>query len=266
MSPSKQLLLALSFLLLSANPASFVKGQEDVEEASFDPVLYKQGLGHRIMKKAKTDKEPGKSNAKSGKSSTSSPSSVASFVKGQDDAEEASFDSQGLRHRMMKKAGPKTVKGPGKSNEAKAGKSPMSSSRFSGFATAVPEQVVLDRPVVSNTMATMKYAFDESFTKMDFDICGSNGVNVTLVAFHCGTAGTNGPVAVEFMNEPNGANIEADCMSGSLEPGYVNEINCEGVHLSTIASLYQAIKNDSIYLNVQDFENPEGVVRGQLYM
>merc|ERR1712085_226797 len=123
--------------------------------------------------------------------------------------------------------------------------------------------------VVSETTAKLKYAFDKGFTKMDFKVTLKDFVDspLTMVHLHCGTAGTNGGVVADLMKKncavPGGGGVGADC---TLESTDLNDIECEGVQVNTIASLYQAIRNGSIYMNVHSQEYPQGVVRGQIFV
>lgn len=59
-------------------------------------------------------------------------------------------------------------------------------------------------------------------------------------------------------------------VTGTLSQGTLQAHNltewCDGVPMTTIASLYDAIRDGQVYFNVHSMKFPEGVVRGQIFM
>ena len=96
------------------------------------------------------------------------------------------------------------------------------------------------------------------------------GVNVTLVHFHCAQAGKNGPVIVSFFSgaqDVNGIFLEGNIKNNNItcsEDG-VDFCNCDGLEVNNMPSLYQAMRNGLVYLNVHTNANPDGEVRGQIF-
>mmetsp|Transcript_39353 Transcript_39353/g.44303 ORF Transcript_39353/g.44303 Transcript_39353/m.44303 type:complete len:169 (-) Transcript_39353:91-597(-) len=146
--------------------------------------------------------------------------------------------------RRLKKKGKKSVKG-------------------SAEANAHQEIAVVD----SDTTGKLKYEFDKGFTKMDYEVFIRDGIRITGIHLHCGSAGTDGAVAAVMFSDPPGTDIEdGSIVKGSIQSGGLVGIECEGLQVTTIASLYQAMRNGSIYMNIHDIENPGGVARGQIFV
>ena len=55
-------------------------------------------------------------------------------------------------------------------------------------------------------------------------------------------------------------------VEGILESKDLEDMECDGVQLNTIASLYEAIRNGSIYMNIHSEAYAGGVARGQLFL
>jgi len=129
--------------------------------------------------------------------------------------------------------------------------------RFSGKDDASGAQERVGDPVLGPVMTDMKsqvrWGFDEGFTKMGFEISILNGENVTLIHFHCGQAGSNGPVVVDFWKDMNGADFNGVALDGYLSnddilSGDLDDGMCGDIKLNNLASLYQAMLNGDIYL------------------
>merc|ERR1711957_203654 len=120
--------------------------------------------------------------------------------------------------------------------------------------------------------------FNEGFTKMEYNVNVIDGSRLTMIHLHCGSAGTNGAVAAIMWQQMGDAPDDYDDDDGSddgennpevkglLESKDLKDIECEGVQLNTIASLYQAIRNGSIYMNIHSEMYPGGVARGQIFL
>merc|ERR1712238_609386 len=100
------------------------------------------------------------------------------------------------------------------------------------------------------------------------------------IHLHCGAAGTYDGVAALVYSGTNYDGVAAllwDVMAsppqilypkveGVLESTDVQDMVCEGKQLNTIASLYQAIRNGSIFLSIESQAYPGGVARGQIFL
>jgi hypothetical protein len=125
--------------------------------------------------------------------------------------------------------------------------------------------------VTTSTSAKLTTEFDPAFNFVDFSLVVSHGVGVTQAHYHCAAAGVSGPI-VAFLYGFNAAGVN---VNGLLSRGRLYNQNilnntdfattpvC-GVTINNIASLYTAIKQDLIYLNVHTIANPGGEVRGQV--
>ena len=100
-----------------------------------------------------------------------------------------------------------------------------------------------------------------------------HGKQITQVHFHCGLAGENGDIVINFLTDRDCAD-DNSCkdVNGLFERGQlvadddrIFAQTCGGVEINTLASLYQAMLKGLIYLNVHDEENRAGVVRGQIF-
>jgi hypothetical protein len=101
-----------------------------------------------------------------------------------------------------------------------------------------------------------------------------HGKQITQVHFHCGPAGDNGPVVVNFLSDPTCPD-DNSCkdFNGLFEKGQLVADDSRilantctgGFEINTLASLYQAMLKGLIYLNVHDADFPDGVVRGQIF-
>ena len=144
----------------------------------------------------------------------------------------------------------------GISMETKKGKSKV-------FAT--PAQVVTTGTAVdSETTAKLKFSFDKGFTKMEYQVIVTDDYNIMKIDLRCGSAGTNGGVAARMWeyDSPLDNPKEED----NLVSQDVQDMVCDRKPLNTIASLYQAIRNGSIYLSIHSIVYQDGVVRGQIFL
>lgn len=125
-------------------------------------------------------------------------------------------------------------------------------------------------PVMTETTADLKLEFDGCFSELEYKLEIEQGVNVTQVHLHCGMAGTNGPVIATLYNVapvpgPGGEDIDGEAAKGVLVSDDLTALTCGDVEISNIASLYEAILNRQVYVNVHTEANPPGEVRGQIF-
>ena len=132
---------------------------------------------------------------------------------------------------------------------------------------ATPAQVITG-DVDSETTVKLKFLFDKSFTKMEYQVTTTTGLDetgngITYVTLHCGSAGTDGggfatmweipkyTVALMWWLTDSSIDPPDNVMKlGILESKNIFLLECKGKPLNTIASLYQAIRNGSIYMNI----------------
>lgn len=143
--------------------------------------------------------------------------------------------------------------------------------RFSGKDDASGAQERVGDPVVTDMKSQVRWGFDEGFTKMGFEISILNGDQVILIHFHCAKAGSNGPVVVDFWKDMNGADFNGVALDGYLSnedilSGDLDDGMCGDIKLNNLASLYQAMLNGDIYLNIHTKAHPLGENRGQIFV
>lgn len=118
-------------------------------------------------------------------------------------------------------------------------------------------------PVITDTFAALDLRVDEGFTYMDYTLDVYNGEAITRAHLHCGKAGINGPLIIEFYeNQPNGTDVNGLLTAGSKTGDDLMDSTTECG--TNIVSLFQAMKDGLVYLNVHSAEYPGGVVRGQV--
>jgi hypothetical protein len=126
--------------------------------------------------------------------------------------------------------------------------------------------------VDTETTARLVSVFDEGLSSVSFSLEVSKGFNVTQAHYHCGAAGVSGPiVAYLYGLNPAGVNVNGLLSKGRLTNANILSNTTDfattpacGITINNIASLYTAILQRLIYLNVHTILNPAGEVRGQV--
>ena len=97
------------------------------------------------------------------------------------------------------------------------------------------------------------------------------GKSISQAHLHCAPAGMNGPVVATILNVAEigspGKNFNGNASRGMVElaEGDFESQEACGIPVNTIASLYEAILQRRIYLNVHSLANPPGETRAQLF-
>lgn len=158
-----------------------------------------------------------------------------------------------------------------KSVASKATTRSTSLKRITTQATGAQEGHI---PVNTKTTASLLTEFDQGFTYAYYMLDVFHGIHVTQAHFHCGAAGENGPVVAYLYknNNKNGINVNGRLESRFLRnsdiissTNFATTPGC-GVAITNIASLYAAMKKGLIYFNVHTVANPNGEVRGQVFV
>merc|ERR1712238_113540 len=107
------------------------------------------------------------------------------------------------------------------------------------------------------------------FTKMEYKvIVTGNGEQIMFIDLLCGSAGTNGGLVASMWGNGNDTPNDVN-ESGNLVNADMQDMECEGVQINTIAGLYQAIRKGSIYMNIFSEtyrEWTDGAARGQIFL
>ncbi|MDJ0944764.1 MAG: CHRD domain-containing protein [Kiloniellales bacterium] len=160
------------------------------------------------------------------------------------------------------------------STAAVADRDDRSAFRFKTVASGAQE-IQPPGGVLTDTSATLKLDFAEDLSSLRFKLRVFDGEKITQAHLHCARAGVNGPVVAFLFNVapvggPGGIDVDGLLARGRLgnldiEPvDFAANPNC-GVAINNIASLFAAVLDGLIYLNVHAEANPAGEVRGQVF-
>jgi len=113
--------------------------------------------------------------------------------------------------------------------------------------------------------ASISAKFEKDLSAVEVKLVIEGGINALAAHFHCGLAGTNGPVVVTLFSGMAGPLMfDGAEASGTLTNADVGDLNCGGQPVNNIASLAAAMRNGSIYTNVHTLDILSGEVRGQM--
>jgi hypothetical protein len=142
----------------------------------------------------------------------------------------------------------------------------------SGFKVSTAASGMQEVPtVVTDTTAYLDLEFDAEMTQMEYSLNVYEGTGITQAHLHCAPAGLNGPVATFLFGFATpGVDIDGELASGVIVAANITATDFAaaatcGVPITNIASLYEAILQRKIYLNVHSEDNPGGEVRGQIF-
>ena len=139
---------------------------------------------------------------------------------------------------------------------------------FSTLATGEQEPPP-EGPVVTDTMSYLELTVDEGFTMMEYSLFVYKGVQIDRAHLHCGEAGVNGGLLVEFYNsQPEGTDVDGLLAYGVKTNFDLLMAEADGnlCGVNNIASLFAAMKAGNVYLNVHSVAVPSGLNRGQILL
>ena len=121
----------------------------------------------------------------------------------------------------------------------------------------------------NNVRGVLKLRFDAALSTASYDlyVYNATATNDQVVAahLHLGSASTNGPVVVNLFTGPQ-QNVDGLLSKGTItNNNIINTSVATFPVINTVASLYQAIRNQTIYVNVHSQLFPNGIIRGQIY-
>ena len=127
--------------------------------------------------------------------------------------------------------------------------------------------------VQTDASASLSMSFSSDLSYAEIQLSVYEGSDITQAHLHCAKAGSNGPV-VAFLFGPDldGVDVDGVLSYGVLtnedivsEPSLdFSDFETCGVSINNIASLYEAILDRKIYLNVHSVDYPSGEVRAQV--
>jgi hypothetical protein len=117
-------------------------------------------------------------------------------------------------------------------------------------------------PVETDTTGRFEIHVDKDATAGEYTLRVEAGVRLTQAHFHCGAAGANGPVIVFLAgNHPQGWDVDGKWVSNAtITDANVVDAACG----ATLAAIFEQARLGNVYVNVHSFDNPGGVIRGQL--
>ncbi|RMF89037.1 MAG: CHRD domain-containing protein [Nitrospinota bacterium] len=121
--------------------------------------------------------------------------------------------------------------------------------------------------VVTDSTGRLQLRFDRGMSRAEFQLYVFDGVGVTAAHLHCASAGVNGPVIALLFEDTDGVDVDGLLARGTLTNADISPPTPEecGVVINNIASLFNAILQNQIYVNVHTIAHPEGEIRGQLF-
>ncbi len=98
---------------------------------------------------------------------------------------------------------------------------------------------------------------------ISYELDVTNIVDVTAADIHLGAKGTNGPVIVSLFNGPQ----KSGSFTGVLAQGSITPADLTGpMQGKTFAELAAAVLGGQTYVNVHTVANPNGEIRGQIFI
>jgi hypothetical protein len=131
--------------------------------------------------------------------------------------------------------------------------------------SSAQEAIIVGPGLIESAEITADFEKDLSAVEVTLTIKG--GANVVAAHFHCGRAGTNGPVVFGLFS-PGPLTFDGSEAKGTLTNADFTGANCTGIvggPVSNIAALALAMRDGLIYTNVHTTDNPGGEVRGQMF-
>ena len=108
--------------------------------------------------------------------------------------------------------------------------------------------------------------FDRGLTSAEVELSVRDLVDVQGAHIHCGGAGENGPILVDFGVLLSGA-VDGDIVDTTIHNADIAAVDCApllGFPVNNIASLRRAAAEGLLYMNVHTTAFPTGEIRGQL--
>lgn len=131
------------------------------------------------------------------------------------------------------------------------------------------QEVPANNTVLSEGTARIQFDEDLATVAYDIEVFGGPNTRITQLHLHCGLAGVNGPIVALLMAPDSiGKVATGPFAAGTLTSANIlaplpNNTAC-GLAINNIASLFEAVLQRKIYVNVHSLENPGGELRGQL--
>lgn len=140
-------------------------------------------------------------------------------------------------------------------------------SSFTFDTTGTGDQEV--PPIHTDTVSFLEISIDAGLSAMEYSLYVYQGHQIDRAHLHCGAAGVNGGLILEFYNNPAGTNVNGLLTEGVKTTNSITPILGPGAAdcgVVNIASLFAAMRAGNVYLNVHSLPLPNGVNRGQILL
>ncbi|SCZ52220.1 CHRD domain-containing protein [Thiohalomonas denitrificans] len=132
---------------------------------------------------------------------------------------------------------------------------------FAKFELALSEAQVVPA-IESEGRGELTISFNDELSEVNYRLeVSDTNTAVTSAHLHCAPAGENGPVVVPLVTEGEEQNTFT---SNDITLAGEQQEAC-GVPINNIASLFNAITENDIYVNVHTEAYPDGELRAQIF-
>jgi hypothetical protein len=116
--------------------------------------------------------------------------------------------------------------------------------------------------VETDTTGELRVRFADDYSSATLRLDVNDGERITQAHFHCGEAGTNGPVVIFLAGfHANGWDVDGRWIDNvTITDENIVNTACG----STLREIAEAMEDGRIYVNVHSVAVPSGVVRGQV--
>lgn len=121
-------------------------------------------------------------------------------------------------------------------------------------------------PVNGTASAKLSLHFPQDLSKVNYTLWVHGGKKILAAHLRCGPAGATGVIIATLFTGLAWSNNKGTAIlsEGSLL-SYDLQGSCNGVKMTTIASLYDAMRNGQVYFNIRSKKRRGGEIRGQIY-
>lgn len=117
-------------------------------------------------------------------------------------------------------------------------------------------------PVDTDTTGRFEILVNKDATAGEYTLRVNDGARLQQAHFHCGSAGSNGPVIVFLAgNHTPGWDVDGKWVSNAT----ITDANVVNAACGpTLAAIFEQARLGNVYVNVHSVSNPGGLIRGQL--
>lgn len=117
-------------------------------------------------------------------------------------------------------------------------------------------------PVITPTVGKIGFIINEALTEIKYDLRIFEANRALEAHLHCAPSGKNGPIIIflaSFLRDGLNGDIK---IKGTLTDKDITNIEC-GLNINQIIGLMVL---GGVYVNVNSFKHPGGVIRGQIVL